>query len=209
VYYGDTGASGRLSALGSGISHAGTAGILEAQLASRLDDVSFTAAILQARRIGYPLLPGSYVPGSLAEAVPSFLWPSKLDHAADLAPAQLEIDDLGLRQTNWLPGFAGTYAGFLSPPWLVLLMALPGWLAGLGERRLLARVTPARLVMLASAVQAAFLFDAGLPAMVVALRSGVVLAVAVRALAAVRGRARRCPCGTPECAILRSPALMR
>lgn len=188
VYYADTGASGRVSALTSGITAAGTSGSLTAQAATRLDDVSFTAAILQARSMGYPRLPASYVPGSLIEVVPSFLWPAKLSHAAALGPAQAEIDDLGLQETNYLPGLAGTYAGFL-PPWaLIAFMALLGGTFGLGERRLLARCTAGRLILLAGAVQAAFLFDAGLPAMLVTLRSALALAVAARVAAMLRAR---------------------
>jgi hypothetical protein len=191
VYYSDSGASGRFSALSTGITEAGSTGSLAAQAVTRLDDVSFTAAILQARSLGYPRLPASYVPGSLIEVVPSFLWPSKLSHAADLAPAQMEINDLGLQQTNYLPGFAGTYAGFL-PPWgLAAFMAVVGLACGLGERRLLARCTAARLVLLVGAVQAAFLFDAGLPAMTVTLRSALALVVFVRVMSALRARAER------------------
>lgn len=187
VYYTDSGASGRLSALGAGLS-AGTTGSQVDQLAQRLDGVSFTAAVLQARQMGYPKLPASGVPASLGEAVPSFLWPSKLSHAAALNPAQDEIIMFGLWDTNWIPGLAGTYAGFLWWPWLLILMAGLGWLSAKGERRILARCTAARLVMLAGAVQAAFLSDAGLPAVVVGLRSAVVLALAVRVAAAVRAR---------------------
>jgi hypothetical protein len=188
LYYANSGAGARVSALASGVSAAGASGSLAAQAATRLDGVSFTAAVLQARAAGYPLLPAHDVPGSLLEAVPSVIWSGKLGHAADLAPAQLAIDDDDLQQTNYLPGLIGTYVGFLSVPWLVALLALLGWLAGVGERRLLARCTPGRLVMLAGAAQAALLFDAGLPAMVVTLRSAVVLAAAVTVLAAVWGR---------------------
>lgn len=187
VYYGDTGASGRLSALGSGLT-AGAAGSQEDQIAQRLDGVSFTAAVMQSRSWGYPQLPVAGVPESLGEAVPSFLWPSKLSHTAALNPAQDEIDADELWPTNWIPGLAGTYAGFMPWPALVLLMAFLGWLAARGERRILRACTPARLVMLAGAVEAACQTDAGLPAAVVALRAAAVLAVAVRVLAALRGR---------------------
>jgi hypothetical protein len=189
VYYTDTGASGRMSALGSGLT-AGASGSQADQLAQRLDGVSFTAAVLQSRSWGYPQLPAAGVPESLGEAVPSFLWPSKISHAAALNPAQDEISTYELWDTNWIPGLAGTYAGFMPWPALVLLMAFLGWLAARGERRILAACTPARLVMLAGAVQAACLSDAGLPAVVVALRSAVALAVAVRVVAALRGRHR-------------------
>lgn len=178
VYYADTGAAARASALASGLS-VSTGGLAD-QLAERLDGVSFTAAVLQARSWGDPPLPLAQVPGSLLEAVPSFLWAGKLSHTADLSPAQAEIDDYALWNTNWIPGLAGTYSGYLGWPWLVLLMAFLGWAAARGERRVLSGCTPARLVMLAGAVQAAFVSDAGLPAMVVSLRAAVVLAVAVR-----------------------------
>lgn len=201
VYYTDTGASGRISALSSGITAAGSTRSLEAQAAVRLDGVSFTAAVLQAQALGDPLLPASYVPGSLLEVVPSFLWPSKLGHSGDLAVVQQVINDDGLQQTNYLPGLAGTYAGFLSAPWLAAFMALLGWLCGLGERRLLVRCTPARLVLLAAAVQAAFLFDAGLPAMAVTMRSALVVAVAVRLATALRARRQENSAAAAGCAL--------
>jgi hypothetical protein len=41
-----------------------------------------------------------------------------------------------------LPGFAGMYAGFLSPPWLIAFLAAVGGLAGWGERWGLGRIHP-------------------------------------------------------------------
>jgi hypothetical protein len=193
LYYRDTGLGTRVTALGSGLTagpQPGTPGLIP-QAAVRLDGVSFTAAILQARHLGQPRLPASWVPGSLMLAVPSAVYPSKLAHSGALSPAGLEIDDLGLQRINFLPGLGGLYAGFL-PPWaLVAFLGLLGVLAGWAERWLLRSCTPARLVLLAGAVTAALDFEKGLPGMLVALRAAVVFAIAVKAIEAARERRRR------------------
>jgi hypothetical protein len=48
-----------------------------------------------------------------------------------------------------------------------------------------------RLVALGAALQAAFAYEAGLPTMLVALRTALVLALAVKLLQALRAGARR------------------
>ena len=78
---------------------------------------------------------------------------------------------------NFLPGFAGMYAGFLSPPWLIAFLAALGGLAGRGERWLLRSYSPGRFVMLAGALIAALFYEAGIPAMLVELRSAAAVAV--------------------------------
>lgn len=194
-YSAASGLSVRAEAAASGVTSLGAtvqpgSPSLTAQAAGRLDGDAFTAAILQAEQMGQPRLSPAYVPESLLEAVPSALWPSKLTHAAALSPVTLETGDFGLQNVNFLPTLPGLYAGFLSPPWLIAFMAVLGTGFGWAERWLLRKVTPARLVMLAGAVTAAVQYEAGLPTMLVTLRSAVVIAVAVWAIEAVRGRKR-------------------
>jgi hypothetical protein len=200
VYHQDS-LSARVIALGSGLSGLGSDSAgpgLVAQAATRFDGTSFAGAIRQSESLGRPGLAASNLPGSLLLAVPSALWPSKLAHKDALNPYQAETDDFGLQNTNFLPGLPGLYMGFLSPPWLAAFLALLGLLAGWGERWLLRRCTPARLVLLAGGVSAVLLFEAGLPAMLVALRSAAVLALAVKVIAVARGRrARRRPAPLP------------
>ena len=174
LFYQDTGISTRLSALWEGLtsfagpSAAGTVspGLL-AQQAARLDGTSFTAGILQAEHSGQPRLSAAYMPESLLLTVPSSVWSSKLSHGSALNPVALETSDFGLQPVNFLPCLPGLYAGFLSPPWLAVLLALLGLLCGWGERWLFRCCTPVRLVFLAGAVTAALIYEAGLPAMLV------------------------------------------
>jgi hypothetical protein len=189
LYHNDSGLGKRTEALGSAFSATATSGTpgLVAQAAVRFDGTSFTGAVLQAEAYGQPRLRLAGIPQSLLLAVPSAAWPTKLDDAA-LNPGQEELDDFGLQQVNYLPCLGGMYAGFLSPAWLTVFMALLGMLAGRGERWLMRRCTPARLVLLAGAVSAVSCYEAALPAMLVAFRPAVPLAAAVSAVGMLRAR---------------------
>lgn len=183
IYYRDSGLTARAVALGSGIAAAGTTSQggpgLAAQAAVRLDGTDFAGAILQAEHLGQPRLSAGYVPESLLLAVPSAAWPSKLAHGDALNPPLLEADAFGLQQVNFLPGLAGLYAGFLTPAWLVIFLAVLGALAGRGERLLLRSRSPAALVMLAGAAIAALDYEEGLPGMLVNLRAAAVGAAVI------------------------------
>jgi hypothetical protein len=190
-YRQDTGLAARLSALRGGIPALAGAGGREgivAQAAVRLDGTGFAGAVLQAQALGAPRLPPAEVAQSLGEVVPSALWPSKLGRGLALNPTVMETDDDGLQQVNFLPTLTGLYLGFLPWPWLVILLAALGFLAGRGEIWLLRRFTPARAVVLASAVLAALTFEQGLPGMLVALRAGLALAVAVKGAGVLMAR---------------------
>jgi hypothetical protein len=199
LYYTDSGLGARVAALQSGIMSLNGSGLV-GQAAIRLDGVDFAGGVVQAEAFGYPRLSAWAVPKSLLLLVPSAVWPSKLAHGG-LNPTLTELDDFGLQQVNFLPGFAGIYVGFLSPSWLALFLALIGLLCGLGERFLFRRCTPARLVLLAGAVSCALGYEMGLPGMLTALRAAVVIAVVLKA-------AER-SLGTPhkQASTARSPAL--
>jgi hypothetical protein len=100
-------------------------------------------------------------------------------------------DDFALQPVNFVPGFLGLYMGYLSPVWLIAFVAGVGLLCGWGERALFARWTPARTVLLASALTTALQFGEGFPGMLVELRTGIALAVAVRLADSIRGRGER------------------
>ena len=200
LYYQDNGLAARVSALGGGLSTitSGTPGQSAAghgllgQAAIRLDGVHFAGAVLQSISFGQPRLSAAYVPESLLIAVPSMVWAGKIGKLGVTTPTTMELYTFGLQEINFLPSFTGLYTGFLSPGWLVAFLAGLGWLAGLGERRLFREWTPARVVWLAGAITAAtWRFEAGLPAMVVTLRTALVLAVCVKAVEALRVRKSR------------------
>lgn len=153
--------------------------------------MDFAGGILQSISEGQPRLSASYVPESLLLAVPSFVWPSKLDRGNALNPAQLQINDFELQQVNFIPAFPGLYMGFLSPPWLMALFGLLGTVFGWFERWLLRECTPVRLVLLAGAVAAALWYGAGLPTMLVQMRAVVALAAAVKIIEVLRARRAR------------------
>jgi hypothetical protein len=186
AYHADTGFAARAQITVGGITdlagasaaEQGTPGLL-AQAAARLDGTSFAAGILQAESMGYPRISATYIPESLLNDVPRFIWPSKLDHTLGEDPALLETDDFGLQQVNFLPGLPGLFTGMLPWPWLILLMATFGFCAGWAERWLLRKTTPARLVMLAGAIIAALDFEQGLPGMLLALRATAAVTVTV------------------------------
>lgn len=164
--------------------------------------MDFTGGILQSINEGQPRLSASYVPESLLLAVPSFVWPSKLDRGNALNPAQLQINDFGLQQVNFIPAFPGLYMGCLSPPWLVALFGLLGTVFGWLERWLLRECTRVRLVLLAGAVTAALWYEAGLPTLLVQMRAAVALAAVVKIIEVLRARRAR---HSPTRHILASP----
>jgi hypothetical protein len=151
-----------------------------AQFASRENGVDFAGSILQSMNEGQPRLSAGYVPESLLLAVPSFLWNSKLELGTGLNPAQLQINDFGLMQINYIPSMVGTYIGMLSFPGLLLLFGFLGLVFGWFERWLLRECTPVRVIFLASAVASALLYEAGLPTIVIQMRAAVVLAIVAK-----------------------------
>ena len=198
LYTTDTGLGARVAALGSGITGINGNSLID-QTAVRLDGVDFPGGIVQAQALGNPRLSAWGVPESLLLLVPSTLWPSKLAHQG-LNPTQIELNDFGLQQVNFLPGFAGIYIGFLTPFWLAVFLAVTGWLCGRGERFLYRSTTPARLVLLAGALGCAVEYEAGLPAMLTVLRAAVVIALAVKITEIIRprGPSKRTPVEAPS-----------
>jgi hypothetical protein len=179
LFYTDSGLGARVAALDSGITSLSGNGLV-GEAAIRLDGVDFAAGVVQAEAFGSPRLSAWAVPRSLLLIVPSAVWSSKLAHGG-LNPSLTELDDFGLQQVNFLPGFAGIYMGFLSPFWLALFLALVGMLCGLGERFLFRRCTSARLVLLAGAVSCALGYEMGLPGMLTVLRTAVLIAAVLKA----------------------------
>ena len=91
-----------------------------------------------------------------------------------------ETYDFGLRATNYVPTLLALYIGFIGPYWLMIFLAVIGVFCGWGERWLFRRFTAVRTVVLAAVVEVAFKYEQGLPGMLVALRTVVVLALAVK-----------------------------
>lgn len=185
IFYTNSGLTSRVTALGQGL--AGGSSVNDAmmpgfvaQFASREAGVDFPGAILQSMSEGQPRLGAGYVPESLLLAVPSFLWKNKLALGTGINPAQLQINDFGLQQINYIPSMVGTYIGMLSVPWLLVLFAFVGLVFGWFERWLLRRCTPVRVVLLAGAVASALLYEAGLPTIVIQMRAALVLAVVAK-----------------------------
>jgi hypothetical protein len=192
LFQAGTGAGVRAAALVSGLTGSSpqtgdqTPGLI-AQIAVRLDGSSFAGAIAQAGSLGLPRMNSAGVAKSLLLFVPSFAWPAKVSDAA-LNPCGTEIDDFGLQQVNFLPGLPGLYYGFLSAPWLVALLIVLGLAFGWCESWTMRECTPARAVLLAGLVTAALKYEAGLPVMLVQVRAGVAIAVAIWALDRARLR---------------------
>lgn len=192
LFYSDSGITSRVTALSDGLSGVGgsqgvgdTSGIVT-QFAVRVSSVDFAGGVLQSIGTGQPRLSLAYLPESLLLAVPSFAWQGKLGHGLALVPTQLEINDFGLQQVNFIPGLSGLYIGFLSPPWLLVMFCLLGICFGWGERWLMRESTPARVVLLAGAVAAAFEGDASLPAMALQIRAAIALALVIKGLQVAR-----------------------
>jgi hypothetical protein len=194
LYHEDSGLGARVAVLGSSLTSTGsdTSGpSLLPQLAVRLDGVDFAGGILQSIALGHPRLGASYVPESLLLDIPSALWPAKLSHGSGLNPTYLEMENYGLQNVNFLPTLPGLYIGFLSTPWLFAFLGLLGLLAGRAEELLFRRRTPSRLVLLAGAITAALAYEEGLPDMLIALRSALVLAAVVKVIEILRVRRSR------------------
>jgi len=198
IFLQNSGLKARVAAVGDGFyflfhtsDSKGTGPGLITQSALRLDGTSFAGSILQGIRLGHPPLGVAGVGESTLLVVPSSIWPSKLTHSGYLDPAQTEMDDFGLQQTNFLPTFLGLYLGFLGPYWLILFLGAVGALFGWGERWLFRKVTAVRLAVLAAAMQSALSYEKGLPGMLVQMRTAVVLALAVWLFRQARDRGRR------------------
>lgn len=198
LFVNDSGLSARISALGSGLTEftntrdaSSTGPALVAQTAVRMDGVDFAGAILQSVSSGQPRLSATYVLESLLLVVPSSVWSSKLARGNALNPAELETNDFGLQQVNFLPTLPGLYVGFFSAPSLIAFLAFIGLLCGWGERWLFRRWTSVRLVLLAGAVTAALTYEQGLPGMLLQLRAAATIAVAVKLIEVIRVRNTR------------------
>jgi hypothetical protein len=137
---------------------------------------------------GHPALGVAPVAKYTLVVIPSFAWPSKLKYISRTNPAWTETYAFGLQRINLVPTFLGLYFGFLGPYWLMVFLAIMGTLSGWGERWLFRRYTAVRVVAMATAVQAVFKYEQGLPGILVTLRTAVVLAIAVKVVEAVRGR---------------------
>jgi len=182
LFHNDSGLSARISALGSG---------LTAQTVLRMDGVDFAGAILQSVSSGQPRLSATDVLRSLLLIVPSSVWSSKLAHDNALNPTQMEMNDFGLQQVNFLPTLPGLYVGFFSPPSLIAFLAFIGLLCGWGERWLFRRCTAARLLLFAGTVTAALTYEQGLPGMLLQLRAAAAIAVVVKLIDVIRVRNTR------------------
>jgi hypothetical protein len=219
-----SGVRARLGALDNGFSSLlrtsnslGTRPGLVAQAAARLDGNAFAGEVLQGMHAGVKTLGPVDVAESLLVVVPSAAWPSKLSHSAGLNPTVTEIRQFDLQPVAGvaiapLPTFLGLYLGFLGQYWLTVFLACCGLIFGWAERWLLRTFTVPRLVALGAAVQAAFAYEAGLPTMLVGLRTALVLALAVRLMQAVRAAPSsvRASAGDPgEVAAVTMPARNR
>jgi hypothetical protein len=185
IFYTNSGLGSRVSALSSGllggslVSHSSAPGFVT-ELATRESGVDFAGSILQSMSEGQPRLSAGYVPESLLLAVPSFVWQSKLSLGVGINPAQLQIDDFGLQQINYIPSFVGTYIGMLSFPWLLIVFGFTGFAFGRFERWLLRECTPARVILLTGATASALLYEAGLPTILVQMRAAAALALVAK-----------------------------
>jgi hypothetical protein len=192
LFTSDSGLSARVSALASGVTAPPPIASpgLAAQVVARMDGVGFAGGVLQSVALGQPRLSPSGVAESLLIAVPSAAWPSKISHTGAVNPTQMELADFGMQDygTNSLPTLTGIYMGFLPPALLIGFLGALGAAWGLGERWLALRWTPARLVLMAGGVTAVFNFEAGLPGLLLALRSAVAVAVIVKGVSVVRSR---------------------
>jgi hypothetical protein len=185
IFYSNSGLDSRVGALASGlfggspVSDVAMPGLVT-QFATREAGVDFAGGILQSMSAGKSRLSAGYMPESLLLAVPSFLWKDKLALGTGMNPAQLQIDNFGLQQINYIPGMVGTYIGMLSFPSLLLLFGFLGFVFGRFERWVLRECTPARVILLAGAIGSVQLYQAGLPAIVVQMRAAAALALAAK-----------------------------
>lgn len=159
----------------------GTSAGLVAQIAVRFDGNAFAGDVIQGFSEHHAPLGVAPILQSTLVVVPSVAWSSKLAHPA-LNPALTEFNYFGIQPIKgiWagpVTTLLGLYLGFLGPWKLMCLLAALGAVFGRAERYLLRRMTVARLIFLAAAVQAALAYEAGLPTMLVALRTGATLAL--------------------------------
>jgi hypothetical protein len=198
LYHQDTGLIPRAQAIGSGFyslihdpNQKNTFTGLVGQVTARFDGDSFAGGVQQSMSLGRPALGAVPVARYTLIVIPSFAWSSKLAYISRVNPAWTETYAFGLQRINLVPTFLGLYFGFLGPYWLMVFLAIMGILSGWGERWLFRRYTAVRVVVMATAVQAVFKYEQGLPGILVTLRTAVVLAVAVKIIEVVRSRARK------------------
>ena len=198
LYHQDSGLMPRAQAIGSGFyslihgsNQKNTFTGLLGQVTARFDGDSFAGGIQQSMSFGHPALGVAPVAKYTLIVIPSFAWPSKLSYISDTNPAWTETYAFGLQRINLVPTLLGLYFGFLGPYWLIVFLAIMGMLSGWGERWLFRRYTTVRVVVMATAVQAVFKYEQGLPGILVTLRTAVVLAIAVKIIEVIRGRVRK------------------
>lgn len=201
IYQQNTSLSARVESIRSGLYtlvHASnsnnTSPGLVAQVAGRLDGNAFAGDVIQSLDSGHMTLGAAPVWESALVVIPSAVWPSKLAHA-EINPMLPEFEAFGIQPGigTWagpIPTFSGLYIGDVGPYGDVVFMAFMGLLFGFGEIWLFRRFTAARIAMLAATVQAALSYEAGLPAMLVALRTGIILAIAVWLIGIPQGLTR-------------------
>lgn len=181
----NTSATARMAAIVGGLqgvvspnASSGTTPGLVSELAARFDGNVFAGGIEQSVSAGTPRLNPMGIPESTLIAVPSAMYPAKLA-LPGLNPTNIELADFNMPPINFLPTFLGIYYGYLGPALLSLFMFGLGLLGGWAERRLFATVTPVRLAVIAAVVLAVTRYEAGLPAIVIGLRTAAVLAAVV------------------------------
>ena len=199
LYRENSGLGARIGALGNGLysflhtsEPDGTSPGLIAQAAARFDGNAFAGGVLQGMHYGDSALSLGAVGVSMLIVVPSPVWSSKLGHSG-LSPGLVEARAFGLLtitggQFGPIQTSLGLYLGFLGRFGLIVFLAGIGAIFGLSEPWLFRKVTSVRIVFIASTILGVLSYEAGLPALLVSLRTGCILAVLVKLLEVARAR---------------------
>lgn len=193
LFYTDSGAQARAAALISGIlnpqANAVNGGSAIAEASLRLDSNSWSGQVAQAFAEGKePLGPDALVT-MVAASVPSILYPSKVQDLTllDRSPELNAIVSLGLPRIDFLPGHTTFFYPQLGLAGLLVFSLIFGAVLGWLDDFCLRRQTMLRLVGLLLLVQAALLFERGIPFYLVVGRAFIVIVLLLAGWRWLRG----------------------
>jgi hypothetical protein len=196
-FYTDNGFVARVEGIAGGISSLPVNVVdLVAQAANRFDSNVFAGQVERGLQEGRPPMGPLAILQSFLVAVPSAIYHDKLTGS----PLNLEARADQYFDTvpiDYVPGYLGLYLGPLGNSGLVLFMFVFGALYAILERWTLARVTPARAVLLVTLVLSAFFYERALDALLINLRGAAVVIAAVYLLGKWRLRRQRAQSAAP------------
>jgi hypothetical protein len=163
-------------------------------VAFRFDGNVLAGQVDKSVQAGSEQLGVSSILNSFLISVPSVIYTDKSNSSRARSVEYQAIGELNVVPIDYTPGSIGPYLGAVGRRGLLLLMLLVGLAFALAENWLLRTLTLNRILILASLLQGVLFFSKELGGIVVFLRTGLLLALAMtilKGLSLTRSRWRR------------------